>query len=138
MSITQADLAAVTQLSAPTVGRIVAMWRGRRKSPLTDLDRLVVLAVDELINLGLNSVVATKLLQEFAGELVYAAAKPENRAWILFVPHDVRDFRVAASSGRHFITLVERHPLAIVLPLHVAVQAAVQRLAMLKAGKESA
>lgn len=82
MHITQADLARVSKFSPATVGRVLNIFGrlSRLKGPLDDFSALVVLTVDELMDAGLNGVVAASLLREFSADLRHVANAPENRA----------------------------------------------------------
>lgn len=137
MHITQADLARASKFSPATVGRVLNIF-GRLKGPLDDFAALVVLTVDELMDAGLNGVVAASLLREFSADLRHVANASENRAWILFIADPVRDFRRAAINLRHLEALINAHPLANVLALHDFVGRAGERLAKLRAEKEIA
>ncbi|MFC3076362.1 hypothetical protein [Shinella pollutisoli] len=134
MIIRQADLARELDVSEMTVHRLLkALHRNGR--PLTDLDATTVFASAELQALELSGPVAIDLLAEMSSEIRYVAGDQRRRCWIVFVETERQSFRVAAISARHLESILDAHPLSLVLPLHEVVARAAERLDALRAKK---
>uniref|UniRef100_UPI003671ADE1 hypothetical protein n=1 Tax=Rodentibacter caecimuris TaxID=1796644 RepID=UPI003671ADE1 len=79
--------------------------------------------------------VAIDLLAEMSSEIRYVAGDQRRRCWIVFVETERQSFRVAAISARHLESILDAHPLSLVLPLHEVVARAAERLDALRAKK---
>lgn len=134
MIIRQADLARELDVSEMTVHRLLKALH-RNGNPLTDLDATTVFASAELQALELTGPIAIDLLAEMSSEIRYVAADRSRRCWIVFIETARQSFRVSAISARHLESILDAHPLSLVLPLHEIVARAAERRDALTAKK---
>ena len=131
MTVRQSDLARALGTSEMSVHRLLkALHRNGR--PLAVEDITLVFASTELQSLGLTCAVSIEMLTELKSEIRYVAKERSHRCWVIFVESDRYQFRRAALTTTHLQSLIDAHPLSLVLPLHEIVHRAQERLAAMK------
>ncbi|MET3659985.1 hypothetical protein [Aquamicrobium ahrensii] len=131
--MTQAEIARTMGTSEMQISRLArALYRERL--PLSDLDALKILAVPEVMAAGFTTSVAVELLVKFASEVSYLSADPERRCWIAFCIHNEDDDEVQLSAlkAHRLQSIIDSHPVSLILPMHNVVAAARAELNRIK------
>lgn len=120
-----------------TVSRTLNTWGRARGGELTDLDRIVVLAVHELSKQNMSTAEAATLLAALDSEVRYLAQDATNQCWVTFAKRGGREFHLASLSARHLAAAISAFPFSRVLALHDILTDAQGRLERMKTEKEA-